>query len=62
MNEIIQYIIQFLLGDHVPKEVSKKIGYTSDEKEYSKYKLVIKPSDFLMMVFMVQKQVYLHYR
>jgi len=46
MNEIIQYIIQFLLGDHVSKEVSKKIGYTSDEKEYSKYKLVIKPSDF----------------
>lgn len=46
MNEIIQYIIQFLLGDHVPKEISKKVGYTSDEKEYSKYKLVIKPSDF----------------
>ncbi|MDD2285086.1 MAG: polysaccharide deacetylase family protein [Paludibacter sp.] len=46
MNEIIQYIIRFLAGDHVPEATWKTIGYTSDEKEYSNYNLIIKPSGF----------------
>ncbi|MEI6753004.1 MAG: polysaccharide deacetylase family protein [Paludibacter sp.] len=46
MTEIIEYIIGFLLGDSVPPKLAAKVGYTSNPKEYRKYKLVIKPSDF----------------
>lgn len=46
MQEIISYIIQFLLGDHVPENIVNQIGYTSDIEEYKKYKLVIKASNF----------------
>ncbi|MEI6554662.1 MAG: polysaccharide deacetylase family protein [Paludibacter sp.] len=46
MTEIIEYIICFLLGDTVSKKVVAKVGYTSNPKEYRKYKLVIKSSDF----------------
>lgn len=44
MNEIISYIIQFLLGDQIPAEIVSKIGYTNDFEEFKKYKLVILPS------------------
>ncbi len=46
MTEIIEYIIGFLLGDTAPPKLAAKVGYTSNPKEYRKYKLVIKPSDF----------------
>ncbi|VBB43077.1 conserved hypothetical protein [uncultured Paludibacter sp.] len=45
IQEIIQYILQFLLRTE-NNEVIKHIGYTSDEKEFEKYKLIIKPSRF----------------
>lgn len=46
MTEIIDYIIQFLLGDSVPQKLISKVGYTSNPKEFRKYKLVITPSAF----------------
>ena len=46
MNEIISYIIQFLLNNDNSSEVQKTIGYTSDEAEFHRYKVVIFPSDF----------------
>jgi len=45
MNEIISYIIQFLLNSN-SSEVQKAVGYTSDEAEFHRYKVVIYPSDF----------------
>ena len=42
MNEIIQYIITFLLyGD---KEAAKQVGYTADETLWSNYRVVILPN------------------
>ncbi len=46
MHEIIQYIIRFLAGDHIQESILKKIGYTSDEQEIIKYKVIIRPSGF----------------
>lgn len=46
MHEIIQYIIRFLAGDHIQESILKKIGYTLDEQEIIKYKVVIRPSGF----------------
>lgn len=46
MDEIIRYIIQFLLGENVTGEVIDSIGYTSNENEFANYKLVIYPSGF----------------
>ena len=46
MNDIIAYIIRFLVGEQVPSKKLKTIGYTSDENLYSDYKVVIKPSGF----------------
>jgi hypothetical protein len=46
MHEIISYIIRFLAGDHIQGNILKKVGYTSDEQEIKKYKVVIKPSGF----------------
>lgn len=46
MNEIIQYILGFLLGDSVTPEVLNQIGYTNQADDYHRYKLVILPSTF----------------
>ena len=46
MIETIHYIIQFLLGENVPTEISDEVGYTSNPDEYSHYKVVIHPSGF----------------
>jgi len=46
VEEIIKYIIKFLVGDHVPEDIAELIGYTSKEEDYAQYKLVIKPSEF----------------
>ena len=45
MNEIIQYIITFLLYGN--EEASKLVGYTADETLWSKYQVVIVPNDKL---------------
>jgi hypothetical protein len=44
MNEIISYIIQFLLNDDSTE--TQSVGYTSNESEFHRYKVVIYPSDF----------------
>jgi hypothetical protein len=46
MENAIQYIIQFLLGEHVSPEIARKIGYTADKNEFHKFKTVIVPSNF----------------
>lgn len=46
MHEVIQYIIRFLVGDHVKQDVLQEIGYTFDIQDFKNYKLVIKPSGF----------------
>ena len=46
MNDIIEYIIRFLLGDTATADIASKVGYTADPKEFKKYLLVIKPSTF----------------
>lgn len=46
MQKTIEYIIRFLVGEHVPLKVIRKIGYTSNESEYNRYPLVIKASGF----------------
>ena len=46
METTIKYIIQFLLGEYVPKEIAEKIGYTSDKSVFHNFKIVIIPSKF----------------
>lgn len=46
MQEIISYIIRFLSGNFLSDKQIHLIGYTSEEKEFSKYKLVIRQSSF----------------
>ena len=46
MDNLKHYIIRFLLGDACLHEASALIGYTSNEEEFHKYKLIILPSHF----------------
>ena len=46
MNDVITYIIRFLMGEHVPSDILKLVGYTSNPEEYAQFRLVIKPSGF----------------
>ena len=46
MKDTIKYILQFLLGEHISTDIVEKVGYTSEENDFYKYKLIIKPSDF----------------
>ena len=46
MTEIIQYIIRFMVGERLPDDVSRLVGYTSDANTFAAYKVVIVPSDF----------------
>ncbi len=46
MIETIEYIIKFILGDHVDADIAKMVAYTNDDSIYSNYKIVIKPSSF----------------
>lgn len=46
MNETIEYILTFLLGDQAFPEAFYKVGYTNNPEEFSRYKLVIRKSDF----------------
>ena len=45
MEEIIRYIIRYLLGDD-SNDTASLVGYTADEREFSRYQLVIIPSGF----------------
>ena len=42
----IQYIIRFMVGEHISDDVSRLVGYTSDVNAFANYKLVIIPSGF----------------
>ncbi len=46
--EVINYIIRFLVGTDLPLHQSAEefIGYTADEQEMRRYKIVIRPSHF----------------
>ena len=45
MKEIVEYIITFLLyGNH---EAIKQVGYTADESQWDKYRVVIVPNGHL---------------
>jgi len=48
MSEIIQYLLRFMVGEHLPDndEVSRWVGYTSDMTKFTDYKVVIVPSEF----------------
>ena len=45
MNEIIEYIITFLLYGNA--NAAKQVGYTADEAEWHKYHVVIVPNGYL---------------
>lgn len=45
MNEIIQYIITFLLYDN--EVATNQVGYTADESQWSNYRVVIVPNGHL---------------
>jgi hypothetical protein len=46
MNEIVQYILGFLLGDAVSPTLLSQIAYSKDRAEFHQYKLVILQSSF----------------
>lgn len=46
MNEIVQYLIRFLIQTEVAEEVYESVGYTSEESLFDSYKVVILPSSF----------------
>lgn len=46
MTDIVQYILRFMVGEHLPGDVSRFVGYTSDPASFAKYKVVIIPSGF----------------
>ncbi|MDR1115398.1 MAG: polysaccharide deacetylase family protein [Tannerella sp.] len=46
MTDIIRYILRFMVGEHLPDDVSKLVGYTSDQSAFADYKVVIVPSGF----------------
>ncbi len=58
LQNITNYIIEFLLNVESPKEYAKKIGYTSDSSLFENYDVVIIPSDFFSEnVYGTQKSV-----
>jgi hypothetical protein len=46
MNEILSYLIRFLLGDDVAARYAPTVGYTGNPSLFSRYALVIIPSGF----------------
>ena len=44
MQQIIDYVIKFLLPDN--EHLAGEIGYTNDEKEFEKFRVIIRPSGF----------------
>ncbi len=45
-DKIVEYIVRFLLGDDVSRNLVKAIGYTADRNVFHKYNVVIIPSGF----------------
>ena len=43
MDEIQAYILRFLLGDSVPEDVCRAVGYTADEQAFHTFRLVTLP-------------------
>ena len=46
MNEIQAYILRFLLGDSVPEDACRAVGYTAAAQDIHTFRLVILPSGF----------------
>lgn len=46
MDEVIRYIISFLLGEGCDASYCEMVGYTSVPEEFGKYRVVIRPSNF----------------
>lgn len=46
MDETIRYIIEFILGGASYSQYADMVGYTSNQAEFCKYRLVIVPSGF----------------
>jgi len=46
VKEIIDYIIQFLIGVEIPEGTTIRIGYTADYSEFDNFDVVIKSSGF----------------
>lgn len=46
MKKVIAYIIRFLVGDKKTASLCSLVGYTNDVRLFSRYKVVIIPSDF----------------
>lgn len=46
MNQILRYLIRFLLGEDISHKVASSIGYTADRNTFHRYNLVIIPSGF----------------
>ena len=46
MTDTIQYILRFMVGEQLPDDINRLIGYTSDATCYADYKVVIIPSEF----------------
>lgn len=45
-NRTLHYIIRFLVGDDIPRELVETIGYTADPTKFDRYNVVIIPSGF----------------
>lgn len=46
MEDVIRYIVRFMTGEHLSDDVSRFVGYTSEEASFANYKVVIIPSGF----------------
>jgi len=46
VKEVIDYLIQFLIGVEIPEAKMLRIGYTADYREFDNYDVVIKSSGF----------------
>lgn len=46
MTETIRYIIRFLLNVDITDSLVETVGYTNEETEFSKFRVIIKPSHF----------------
>ena len=45
-NDIISYIVRFLIGGNATDDICAQVGYTADPDGYARYKVVIVPSAF----------------
>ncbi|MDR1652064.1 MAG: polysaccharide deacetylase family protein [Prevotellaceae bacterium] len=58
MNEIVQYIFNFLTDFHFSERNGNLFAYTSNHNDFGKYKIIIKKSDFFdNNIFLTQKSL-----